>query len=103
MNTSSIQMSMMLGHEFVWGKLNFGQYVGAYLLNNTSEIEKPFIYNDLGYIRLGVNYRITHYLYVGTSLKIDVLPTPRNLAGKFSNGREYTRINYLDFRIGYTF
>ena len=104
MNTSSMQMSMMLGHEFVWGKLNFGQYVGVYLLNNTPEIEKPFIYNDLGYIRLGLNYRITPYLYVGTSLKIDVLPTPRNIQGSsLSNVREYTRINYLDFRIGYTF
>jgi hypothetical protein len=97
-----MQVSTMIGHEFVWGKLNFGQYVGFYLFNNLFQ-EKAYLYNDLGYIRLGLNYRITQHLYLGTSLKIDVFPTPIAIEGTQQTSKEFTRINYLDFRVGYSF
>lgn len=100
---SSIQVSTMLGHEFTWGKLNFGQYAGVYILSNPPVVPEK-MYQDRFYLRLGVNYRITNYLYVGTSLKLDVLPSPRPIYGKQHHvPTEYTRIRYLDFRIGYTF
>ncbi len=96
----TLQVSFILGHEFLWGRLNFGQYVGFYALNNANaENKQPF--NEVAYARLGLNYRITDYLYVGTGLKVSILPNSKDV-GK-SKPLEYTRLDYLDFRIGFTF
>jgi hypothetical protein len=97
----NLQVSFMLGHEFLWGRLNFGQYVGFYVLNNANAENKQSILNEVVYARLGLNYRITDYLYVGTSLKVSILPTSKDVAKK--KPLEYTRLDYLDFRIGFTF
>lgn len=100
----NLQVSFMVGHEFLWGKLNFGQYLGVYVLNNANVDNKQFLFNDLLYARLGLNYRITDYLYVGTNLKVAILPTNKDTSkGKQSIPIEYTRLDYLDFRIGFTF
>jgi hypothetical protein len=97
----TLQVSFMLGHEFLWGKLNFGQYLGFYALNNRNLDKRQFIFNEVAYVRLGLNYKITDYLYVGTNLKTRILPTNKD-KGK-SSALEYTGIDYLDFRIGLTF
>lgn len=101
----NLQISFMLGHEFLWGKLQFGQYLGVYVLNNTPlENYKQFLFNDLFYARFGLNYRITEYLYVGTNLKVSLLPTNKDIGkGQQLRPLEYTGLDYLDCRIGFSF
>ena len=98
----NLQVSFIVGHEFLWGDLIFGQYAGIYALNNASANTKSSFKNlsNLLYLRLGLNYKITNYLYLGTNLKISIFPP--NIEKK-PLSIEYTRIDYLDFRIGYTF
>lgn len=97
-----LQVSFLLGHEFLWGDLIFGQYAGIYALNNASaNASSPFKnLSNLLYLRLGLNYKITNYLGIGTNLKISVFPTS---VEKNPPSVEYTRIDYLDFRIVYSF
>lgn len=100
----NLQVSLMVGHEFLWGRLIFGQYLGFYVLNNANADEGQLILNDIVYARLGLNYRITDYFYVGTNLKLSILPTNRDgREGKQSRTIEYTRLSYLDCRIGFSF
>lgn len=101
----NLQVSLMAGHEFIWGQLNFGQYIGFYVHNNAnSENERQFTFNEIAYARFGLNYRITDYLYVGTSLKVSILPTNKDVGrSKQSAPMEYTRLDYVDFRVGFTF
>jgi hypothetical protein len=85
---TDLQVGALLGHEFLWGKLTFGQAAGAYFLNDV--IEPPF---GSVYTRLTLNYHITSFLFVGTSLKTAILPDPNT----------YLKFDYIDFRIGYSF
>ncbi|OJW70736.1 MAG: hypothetical protein BGO68_04975 [Candidatus Amoebophilus sp. 36-38] len=99
---NNLQASFLVGHEFLWGKLIFGQYAGIYALNNgLPDLNSPFFnFMNLLYVRLGLNYRITDYLYVGVNLKTAIFP--RNLEKK-PVFYHYTGMEYLDFRIAYTF
>lgn len=83
-----LKASLLIGHEFLWGKLVFGQQLSIYTMNDTTN--PPF---RLFYTRLGFNYRITDFLFVGVSLKNEILPTKRDL----------TKTDFIDFRIGYSF
>jgi hypothetical protein len=89
---SPLKISLLLGHEFRWGKFMFGQQLGVYLMNNVpKEMTIPL------YARLGVDYRLTDSLFVGTSLKAIVL----------SEGNYFSinsiKKDFIDFRIGYSF
>ena len=84
-----LKASLLAGHEFLWGKLIFGQQLGVYAVNDS--VEKPPF--NLLYTRLGLNYRVTDSLFVGVSLKTAILPTLK----------DFTKINFIDFRIGYSF
>jgi hypothetical protein len=98
----NLQASAMIGHEFLWGKLIFGQYAGMYLLNNApNDASRRFgSLHNLLYGRLGLIYKITDYLHIGANLKISLFPaSPEKKAVSVA----YTRIDYLDFRIGYSF
>eukprot|EP01132_Coremiostelium_polycephalum_P000157 gene157-210_t len=98
----NLQASVMLGHEFLWGKFICGQHVGFYLINNAppslSDRLKPI--GNLFYTRLGLNYQITDYLHIGTNLKISLYPTSTVLK---PTSTLYARFEYIDFRIGYSF
>ena len=84
-----LKVGFLGGHEFLWGKLIFGQQLGVYAMNEV--IHPPFF--SLLYTRLGLNYRFTDFLFVGVNLKTAVLPT----------SKELTKIDFIDFRIGYSF
>lgn len=83
-----LQVGFLAGHEFLWGPVTFGQALGIYLLN--SAISPP-----LGsfYTRFTLNYHLTKFFFIGTSLKTVILPDKQTLA----------KLNYVDFRIGYSF
>ena len=51
-------ISLLVGHEFLWNRLIFGQQLGFYLINNSIKEKQvfPFIYT-----RLGLSYRITDF------------------------------------------
>jgi hypothetical protein len=85
---TDLQVGVLGGHEFLWGKITFGQAFGGYLLNN--DIDAPL---GIFYTRLTLNYHITSFLFVGTSLKTVVFPDPNT----------YLKFDYIDFRIGYSF
>jgi hypothetical protein len=99
---NNLQASVMAGHEFLWGKLIFGQYAGVYLLNDApQDASKRFGNSDNQlYVRLGLTYKITNYLHIGTNLKISLLPAS---AEKRPLSTEYVRMEYLDFRVIYSF
>lgn len=100
---SNLQASFLIGHEFLWGKLIFGQYIGIYALNNRLPLfpnDPAKNFSNKAYLRLGLNYKITDYLHVGTSLKIGIYPHSRVSKPVVT---DITRIEYLDFRIGYNF
>jgi hypothetical protein len=52
------------------------------------------------YVRLGMSYRITDYLFIGANLKTAILP--RTIEKK-PVSVPFTGIEYVDFRIGYSF
>lgn len=89
--SSDLQVGALLGHEFWWGKLTFGQAVGCYLLNDT--IKPPF--GSL-YTRLTLTYYFTDALFIGTSLKTAILPDKEDKD-------KYVEFDYVDFRLGYSF
>ncbi len=88
--SSPLKVGVLLGHEFRWGKFMFGQQIGVYLMNNVQE-EFPL------YAKLGIDYRLTDSLFVGTSLKATVLPQ-----GEYFSIKSIKR-DLIDFRIGYSF
>ncbi|MEM7055511.1 MAG: hypothetical protein AAF392_01325, partial [Bacteroidota bacterium] len=61
---ADLKVSLLVGHEFLWGKLVFGQQLGVYAMNDTTI--PPL---RLFYTRLGVNYRFTDFLFIGVNLK----------------------------------
>jgi|688.fasta_scaffold20475_3 hypothetical protein len=90
--SSPLKISLLLGHEFSWGKFMFGQQLGVYLMNNLpKEMAVPV------YARLGVTYKLTDTLFVGTSLKAIVL-----LEGDHFSIKSIKK-DFIDFRIGYLF
>jgi hypothetical protein len=90
--SSPLKFSLLLGHEFRWGKVIFGQQLGVYLMNNVSkEMIIPV------YARLGVVYKLTDALFVGTSLKAIALLEGNDFSVKS------IKKDFIDFRIGYLF
>ena len=92
-----LKASFLAGHEFLWGKLIFGQQIGFYVINN-ADYESSF------YGRLGLDYRITEHFFVGASYKAD-LNIMLNSATAFlqSMTRNEPKMDFIDFRIGYSF
>jgi hypothetical protein len=87
--TSALKISLLGGHEFRWGRLMFGQQLGCNLMNNVQE-ELPL------YARIGLDYRLTDSLFVGTSIKAIVLKSDNFLMNSIQK-------DFIDFRIGYSF
>lgn len=90
--SSPLKMSLLLGHEFRWGKFTFGQQLGFYLMNS--------LFEEMGipvYARLGVAYKLTDVLFVGTSLRVIVLPEENHFSIKS------IKKDFIDFSIGYLF
>jgi hypothetical protein len=86
---SPLTIGLLLGHEFRWGKVIFGQEVGFYAMNHMPTKEDFYLY-----ARLGMDYRITDCFFVGTSMKALVAATEDQFA---------IRADFIDFRIGYSF
>jgi hypothetical protein len=71
--------ALTVGHEFLIGKFTFSQQLGLYLYC-------PYPARDPVYQRIGLEYKLTNHLFMGTNLK-----THRQVA------------DFLDLRLGYTF
>jgi hypothetical protein len=84
------KMGILVGHEFRWGKIMFGQQVGGYVMNHHMPISEDFH----AYARLGLDYRITDFFFIGTSLKTRVLADKDKFA---------VVTDFVDVRIGYSF
>lgn len=94
-NSSSLKISFLGGHEFRWGKILFGQQLGFYVMNSDgiqASLEEIYFYT-----RLGLDYKITNFLTLGTSLKTNVL-----LTRKQENFIQMDT-DFIDFRISYSF
>lgn len=87
--SSPLKVSLLSGHEFRWGKLLFGQQIGYYLMNNC--LFHPLL---RFYVRLGIDYKLTNFLCIGTSLRAGVVPYINKIDLK---------TDFIDFRIGYSF
>lgn len=87
-----LKVSFLIGHEFLWGKLTFGQQVGAYILNDV--ITPPF---GSFYTRLGLDYKLMSFLFIGVGLKTAILPTIEDW-----RNAKFTKTAWIDFRIGYS-
>lgn len=103
----NLQIGTMIGHEFLWNKLNFSQCFGIYLLN-VPVVPTPIPFLGLFYTRFIANFRITDHLSIGSSLKIEILPRPiPDDNGKVPHLKkdelEWARISNIDFRITYVF
>ena len=86
-NTKDLKISLLMGHEFLWGNLVFGQQLGVYVLNLYVPDEFPL------YLRLGLNYRVTKALFLGVNVKNCLENDEGSLAIK---------VDFVDFRIGYS-
>ena len=88
---SPIKVGFLVGHEFCWGKIRFGQQLGFYLkTNDIHEIKEKLP----TYARLRLNYQLTEYIFVGTSLKTAIF---------LKEHASFAEIDFLDFSIGYSF
>ena len=88
---SPVKMGILVGHEFRWGRIRFGQQLGCYLkTNELYELQQKLP----TYARLGLNYQLTEYFFVGTSLKTTML---------FQDTEPLAKTDFIDFRIGYSF
>lgn len=79
LNASAVKAGILVGHEFLLGRFQFGQGLGVYVFDQTP-------YYDRIYHRWGLQYRIKHHISVGVNLLAH-----RHIA------------EFVDFRIGYTF
>ncbi|XWN35687.1 MAG: hypothetical protein ROO73_02845 [Roseivirga sp.] len=89
--TDPWKASFLVGHEFWWGKIIFGQQLGCYVMNNHYLKGIPPVL-QLFYARLGLDYRITDALFIGTSMKINAKLHERS-----------AEIEFIDVRVGYSF
>jgi hypothetical protein len=89
-STSKFQKSVLLGHEFLWGKIAFGQAIAMYVFNEAYQANPLF---GSFYTRLTLDCYATKFLSVGTSIKTNILPNPT----------QYIAFDYIDFRLAYTF
>ena len=104
---TDIKASFLLGHEFLWGKVVLGQYLGYYVLNETPNLyPNASILNNRFYTQLGLIIKITDWLHVGSSI--------RHLLYFFAPANKNSLLNspplpissdleYIDFKIGYSF
>ena len=67
-----------------------GQQIGLYLMNNHNPSSSTFAF----YTRLGLDYRLTELLSVGTSLRAHVLLLNRGVE---------VMTDFIDFRVSYSF
>jgi hypothetical protein len=87
---SPLQVGLLLGHEFRWGKCLFGQQIGMHMVNNDSEVSRV-------YARLGITYRLTDAWFVGLNLKAIVRSEEENFS------LNSIQRDFIDFRMGYSF
>ena len=92
--SSAFKISILGGHEFRWGKLLFGQKLGFYIMNNEASLSSG-VWEF--YTRLGLDYKLTDFLAVGTSLKTKV-----HISSKQENFITLAT-DFLDFRVSYIF
>lgn len=78
LNASPVKAGLLVGHEFLLGRFQFGQGLGVYVFDQTP-------YYDRIYHRWGLQYRISPRIFTGVSLLAH-----RHIA------------EFVDFRIGYT-
>lgn len=93
--SAASKVSCLGGHEFRWGKLLFGQQIGFYIMNNEALSTSDGFFDF--YIRLGIDYKLTDFLLVGTSLKTNIR-VPTSQKGSIKLGTDF-----VDFRISYSF
>ncbi len=86
---SGLQIGTHIGHEYLWGRVTFGQALGYYLVNYTI-FPPPF---GMAYSQLTLNYHITELWFIGTGLKIAIWPELT----------KWVKYDYLDIRIGCSF
>lgn len=96
LRSSPLKISLLGGHEFRWGKLLFGQQLGFYVADSESLSFLAHQALDL-YARVGLDYRLTDSLTLGTSVKT-------NIFIRFKED-DVIRLNkdFIDFRISYSF
>jgi hypothetical protein len=87
---SPLQVGLLLGHEFRWGKCLFGQQIGMHMVNNDPEVSRV-------YARLGITYRLTDAWFVGLNLKAIVRSEEENFS------LNSIQKDFIDFRMGYSF
>ncbi len=78
LNASPVKAGLLVGHEFLLGRFQFGQSLGVYVYDQTP-------YYDRIYHRWDLQYRISPRIFTGVSLLAH-----RHIA------------EFVDFRIGYT-
>lgn len=59
---SSVRSGVLLGHEFLWGKIRFSQQLGIYVFDQTP-------YYDSWYHRWGLLYALNEHLSAGVVIK----------------------------------
>lgn len=103
-----IKGSIILGHEFLWGRLMLDQLLGVYGLNMTPNPDGPdgFALNNLIYGQVGLRIKITKWLHVGASLR-NALHFPRIPGVKYPKDQQPPLLKivpeFIDFKIGYSF
>jgi len=79
LNASPVKAGLLVGHEFLLGRFQFGQGLGVYVIDQTP-------YYDRIYHRWGLQYHISPRISAGVNLLAH-----RHIA------------EFADFRVGYTF
>ena len=86
---ADLKISFLVGHEFLYGRVAFGQQLGIYALNDLIGLDHWTIYT-----KLGLSYKFTNGLLIGTSLK--ATPSIKNKPKPFAT-------ELIDLSIGYSF
>jgi opacity protein-like surface antigen len=79
LDRSFAQGSVLIGHEFWWGRVSFSQQLGIYYFNE-------YRINDDVYQRFGLTYHFNRHFFAGFNLKVH-----RHVA------------DFFDLRLGYLF
>ncbi|MCG8340828.1 MAG: hypothetical protein MI674_06180 [Cytophagales bacterium] len=86
-NKNDLKIGLLVGHEFLWGNLIFGQQLGVYVFNPCIPDEFPL------YLRLGLNYRVTKAFFLGINVKHCL---------ENDQGSSSVKVDFVDFRVGYS-
>ena len=87
---SPLQIALLGGHEFRWGRLLSAQQVGCYVLHNEFTLRKRI--DKLFFAKMGLSFRLVEAVYMGGSMKIFMDLKEKKLATDF-----------VSFCIGYSF